>query len=142
MTKDQLWHRLVGASDLAVAQLDCASHPGLLPTSDELKAFGQQTFNLLCTTKGFLSILMRGLVLKEPGPGGGGRRERGLPVSWERGLPFSGIKHVSNVAPLEPSSCRGALYWQLVEAVDVTAHPVAPLYWEIDGRLCVVDPPR
>ena len=116
MTKDQLWHRLVGASDLAVAELDCASHPGLLPTSDELKAFGQQTFDLLCTTKGFMSISMQGL--KEPGP--------------EGGYHSLGIRHVSNAAHLEPPSSRGALYWPLVEA----------LYWEIDGKPCIADPPK
>ena len=61
MTKDQLWHRLTGAPDLASAELSCNSHPQLLPGSNGLEAFAQQTFDLLCITQGLLLIFMEGL---------------------------------------------------------------------------------
>ena len=66
MTKDQLWHRLTGAPDLASAELSCTSHLDLLPRSDGLKALAQQTFDLLCTAKGLLLIVMKGLKGPQP----------------------------------------------------------------------------
>ena len=61
MTKDQLWHRLTGAPNLASAEFSGNSNPELLPRSDGMKAFAQQTFEMLCTTKGLLLMYMKGL---------------------------------------------------------------------------------
>lgn len=61
MTKNQLWHRLTGAPDLASAEFSCFSHSKLLPRSNGLKAFAQQTFDLLCMNKGLLLMFMKGL---------------------------------------------------------------------------------
>ena len=58
MTKDQLWHRLTGAPELAFAKMTCCSRPN--PTSDQLKSLAQQTFDLLCTTKGLQKIYIQG----------------------------------------------------------------------------------
>lgn len=71
MTKEHLWHRLTGAPHLASAQYSCNSHPQLLSRSDGLKAFAQQTFDLLCTAKGMLLMVMEGLEESEDMKEGG-----------------------------------------------------------------------
>lgn len=61
MTKDQLWHRLAGAPDLVSADMYCYSHPELVPASDQMKLFARQTFDLLRTCQGLLTVIMNGL---------------------------------------------------------------------------------
>ncbi|KAL3131446.1 hypothetical protein ABBQ38_007756 [Trebouxia sp. C0009 RCD-2024] len=61
MTKEQLWHRLTGAPDLVLANMVCDSHADLVPASDQMKLFARQTFDLLCTCHGLLTIAMNGL---------------------------------------------------------------------------------
>lgn len=61
MTQEQLWHRLTGAPNLLLANVTCHSHTDLEPASDELKLFARQTFDLLCTSYGLLTISMSDL---------------------------------------------------------------------------------
>ena len=56
MTEDQLWHRLSGSSVVSSASLFCSSEP--VATHVQLKAFAQQLFQMLCTTKGVLRLFM------------------------------------------------------------------------------------
>ena len=56
MTEDQLWHRLTGSPDVVSASLIWFSEPAA--NYDQLKAFAEQLFEMLCTTKGVMRLFM------------------------------------------------------------------------------------
>ena len=112
MTKSQLWHRLTGAPDLASAEFSCNSHPELLPSSDGLKAFAQQSFDLLCMTKGLLLMFMKGLEESS--------KELARKTTVEEGCHILHIAHAAD--PKDPAESL--------------------LVWEIDNEKCIVNPPN
>lgn len=91
MTKDQLWHRLAGAPDLVLAKMTCRSHPKHLPASDQLKLFARQTFDLLCSSQGLLTIFMNGL--------------EDSPEETEDGCHFLSVWHSTD--------CQGSSVWEI-----------------------------
>ena len=113
MTKEQLWHRLTGAPNLASAKIDCVARCQPQTTSNDLRAFAQQAFDLLCITKGVLTIMMD---FSHPE-----LEDEPVPVN-EDGEELTEDFHCLSL-------------WHTIE-------PGRPSIWQIDGERCLVDPPN
>ena len=100
MTKDQLWHRLSGAPNLARASLWWFSHAPSGPASDQSKTFAQRIFDLLCTTQGLLTVVMRGLENSS-----------------------DETDHGCHVLHIQRGYWRGSLVWSVDGKRGITEHP-------------------
>ena len=125
MTKEQLWHRLTGAPNLASAQFDCIAHCQPQTNSNDLRAFAKQAFDLLCTTKGLMTIIM-----DFPDPES---EDETVPDNADAEDSSKSLNSDSDSELTEDFHCLSI--WHFIE-------PGYPPIWQVDGERCLVDPPK